>query len=142
MIEFAAHTVTLNADNLEFSGDFAHYTREFAAAALGAPVMYVNGPEGDVSPTPIEGEGFERPRGYGEKTALFAVEMMKEQEQLSGDIYVETKHFEHPLSNPLFLAAFKSGLKNRGRKRCSGGGLFATSGGIFAHIICCCILTT
>ncbi len=110
MIEFAAHTVTLNADNLEFSGDFAHYTREYAAAALGAPVMYVNGPEGDVSPTPIEGEGFERPRGYGEKTTLFAVEMMKEQEQLSGDIYVETKHFEHPLSNPLFLAAFKLGL--------------------------------
>jgi hypothetical protein len=110
MIEFAAHTVTLGSSNLEFSSDFVHYLREDAKELLGAPVMFSNGPIGDVSPDGQVGDNFERPESYGVGSARFAVETMKEQEQLSGDIYVETKHFEHPLNNPLFLAAFQTGL--------------------------------
>jgi hypothetical protein len=110
IMEFAAHTVTLGSDNLYFSSDFPHYFRTDAEALLGAPVMFVNGPIGDVSPTGQEGTGFERPASYGIDSARYAVETMKLQEQITGDIFLETKHYEHPLTNPLFLAAFQTGL--------------------------------
>jgi len=112
LINFAAHPVTLGSSNLEFSSDYCHYTRERAEGSLGAPVVYVNGAIGDVSPQGT-GSGFDRAQSYGYEIADVAVAAIAAgQEEVSGDfrVFVDTQLFTHPVSNPAFKLAFKVGM--------------------------------
>jgi len=60
VLNFAVHPTCLGADDLELSADVAGAIRRTAAAALGCPVLFTNGAEGDVAPRPGGEAGLER----------------------------------------------------------------------------------
>lgn len=112
-INFAAHTTALNNQVRELSGDWAHYTRVAAEARLGAPVIFSNGPIGDVSPQPSgEGDQFDRANTYGSDIANLAVDSIASQIEISSEIHISTTYFTLDVTNILFIAALETGIIN------------------------------
>jgi Neutral/alkaline non-lysosomal ceramidase, N-terminal len=52
VVNFAVHGTCLDDDNLEFSADVSGAIRREARERLGYPVLFTNGAEGDVAPSP------------------------------------------------------------------------------------------
>jgi hypothetical protein len=60
MVNFAVHGTALNAHNLELSADLPGGIERALQEQLHAPVMFVNGAEGDVSPAEGGAQGIEK----------------------------------------------------------------------------------
>ena len=60
MVNFAVHGTALNARNLELSGDLPGAIERELQSQLHAPVLFINGAEGDVSPAEGGFEGIEK----------------------------------------------------------------------------------
>jgi len=105
--QFTAHPTVLGADNLNISSDWINYFRQTAEAAVKAPVLYFNGPIGDVSPAPKNGSGFGAAESYGSDLATITVATMKNQVQVTGQIYLSTVHFNQTVTNLKFVALGK-----------------------------------
>jgi hypothetical protein len=71
MVNFAVHGTALNARNLELSADLPGAIERELQGQLRAPVLFINGAEGDVSPA--EG-GFQ---GIGKLSSSFAQQAMQ-----------------------------------------------------------------
>jgi len=111
LINFAAHTTAIGSDNRELSSDWVHYTRVTAESRLGAPVVFSNGPIGDVSPMPSgEGDQFDRANVYGSDIANLAADSIPSQIPVDEGIVVSTDHFYLEVSNLLFRAAINLGI--------------------------------
>ena len=57
LANYAVHPTVLGSDNLHFSADLAGGIEDALEARLGAPALFVNGAEGDVSPRRIKTAG-------------------------------------------------------------------------------------
>jgi hypothetical protein len=103
--QFTAHPTVLGPDNLNISSDWIGYFRNTAEAALKAPVLYFNGPIGDVSPAPKNGSGFTAAESYGSDLATITIATMSNQVEVTGQIYLSTVHFNQTVTNLKFIAA-------------------------------------
>jgi hypothetical protein len=97
----------LGPDNLNISSDWIHYFRTTAEGSLKAPVLYFNGPIGDVSPAPKNGSGFSAAESYGSDLATITLNTMSKQVEVTGQIYLSTVHFNQTVTNLKFVAAGK-----------------------------------
>lgn len=103
--QFTAHPTVLGADNLNVSSDWVGYFRSTAEATLGVPVLYFNGPIGDVSPAPKNGSGFTAAESYGSDLATITLASMANQTEVTGQIYLSTVHFNQTVTNLKFIIA-------------------------------------
>lgn len=111
IVNFAAHPVTLGGRILELSGDYVGFVKEHVRAFTDAPVVYVMGPIGDVSPGSSEGSDFDRARSYGQRIGDVAIEALRgEQMRVSEGLTVRTEVYQQATTNLYFLGAFYLGL--------------------------------
>jgi len=103
--QFTAHPTVLGADNLNISSDWIGYFRQTVESVVKAPVLYFNGPIGDVSPAPKNGSGFGAAQSYGSDIATITMNTMKNQTEITGQIYLSTVHFNQTVTNLKFVAA-------------------------------------
>jgi hypothetical protein len=110
---FAAHPVVLDSDNLLVSRDFCGYAVDSLELSTGAPALYWNGVQGDVSPVVPEGtyaDDFERAEAYGEHVAARTLLALEASETVSVEFHRAYQSFELAVTNELFLFAAQGGL--------------------------------
>jgi hypothetical protein len=113
VINFAAHPVTLGANVLDLSSDYVGYLRQYVERTFaGAPVIFVPGAIGDVSPGSSGGAGFERARLYGERIGQVAIDAMRRQQDVirGGTLRVVRQIYSQLVTNELFMLAWFSGV--------------------------------
>lgn len=111
VVSFAAHPVVLDADNRLVSRDFVGYTVDALEAELGAPVLYFNGIQGDVSPVCPEGD-FADAFARAEACGLAYADVMAagfeafEAVESTAPLVVQRVEWEQEVENTLFKLAF------------------------------------
>lgn len=110
LVNFAAHPIFLDVDNLEMSRDFCGYLVDAMEKELKVPVLYFNGAQGDVSPD-YDGEGkdFVAAQGYGEQMAQLALAVPMTAQVHEGLVVTEVS-WEQSMENAFFQLAEKAGL--------------------------------
>lgn len=110
VVSFAAHPVVIGADNTLISRDFVGYTVDAMEADLGAPVLYFNGIQGDVSPACPDGEyadDFAKAEACGEAYAATMLAGMSELVEVdAAPLEVRRVGWEQEVENALFKLAF------------------------------------
>lgn len=113
LLNFAAHPVTLGANELTMGSDFGHYLRVRFENTTNAPVVWVNGPIGDVTPgcPGCPGGGFARAEAFGIRVADMALEMMSQiRVPLDDGLVVKTDTFDQVVTNVAFYTAWVAGI--------------------------------
>lgn len=117
MVVFAAHPVVLGSENLLVSRDFCGYAVDDLEAESGAPVLFFNGAQGDVSPDVPDPEGggawaddFERAEAYGGHIAARAVAILADAEPVEPALHRDYGSFDLDVTNELFIFAAQSGI--------------------------------
>ena len=108
VVNFGAHPVTLDSDVLVVSSDYPHYLRSHMESELGAPVVFVNGVDGDVSPVMISAKNFERCEEYGVSLAEIALDAFRNGSFVAvqgTSQSVATTHYTQQCTNPAFIGA-------------------------------------
>lgn len=79
LLNLTAHGTVLDADNLQFSGDWMAFAQAYLERELpGAVALYTNGAEGDISPNiPDNSSTFEGARAHGEIGGKAAMELYR-----------------------------------------------------------------
>lgn len=110
LVNFAAHPIFLDVDNLEMSRDFCGYLVDAMETQLKVPVLYFNGAQGDVSPDfGGEGKDFVAAQGYGEQMAQLALAVPMTAQVHEGLVVTEV-NWEQSMENAFFQLADKAGL--------------------------------
>ncbi|NVB43034.1 hypothetical protein G6O69_34750 [Pseudenhygromyxa sp. WMMC2535] len=110
---FAAHPVILDDDNLLISRDFCGYTVDALEDELGAPALFINGVQGDVSPKVADGDyadDFERAEAYGGHVAERTLAILSEAEEVGVSFHRDYSDFTIPVENENFLFASQAGI--------------------------------
>lgn len=79
LVNLTAHGTVLDADNMEFSGDWMAFTQAYLEREVpGLTALYTNGAEGDISPNiPDNSSTFEGARAHGELGGKAALELYR-----------------------------------------------------------------
>ena len=112
-VAFAAHPVVLDDDNLLVSRDWCGYAVDDLEQATGAPVLYFNGVQGDVSPDVPDGDyadDFERAEAYGVHVSGQAQAALASLTPVSDDFHHGYRSFELDITNDLFILAAMGGI--------------------------------
>jgi len=114
VVNFAAHPTNTGSSNRLFTGDWCWYVNEaMENARNGAPSAFFNGPQGDVSGLGGCGGGadvWENVEICGSRMAGIALDSIAQNAvELSGPIYIETRYFNHAVSNVGFILAYYIG---------------------------------
>lgn len=110
---FAAHPVVLDDDNLLVSRDFCGYAVDSLEDSTGAPALYFNGVQGDVSPVVPDGmyaDDFERAAAYGEHVATRTMEALANAEPIGVEFHRAYESFVLDVTNETFLLAAQAGI--------------------------------
>jgi hypothetical protein len=113
MMSFAAHPVTIGADNTELSRDYPGYAVDALELATGGPAAVFNGILGDVSPAVPPGmyaDDFEEAAAYGNYVAEQAVLMLADAVPVEPILVVGYEEWVLPVSNALFNLAGMLGI--------------------------------
>lgn len=111
VVSFAAHPVVVGAGNRLVSRDFVGYAVDALDDALGAPVLYFNGIQGDVSPSCPDGDfadDFARAEACGLAYADVMAARFDALEPVAVDrpLVVDRVTWEQEVENALFKLAF------------------------------------
>ena len=112
-VAFAAHPVVLGDENLLVSRDFCGYAVDDLEVQTGAPVLYFNGVQGDVSPKVPEGQyedDFERAEAYGLHISAQSQVALADMEVVEVDFHRGYRSFQLEVTNDLFLLAAQGGI--------------------------------
>jgi len=110
LVNFAAHPTVLNADNTKVSGDYCAFVREHVSAKLkGAPVLFINGVMGDVSPI-AEGSTAADAKMYGSSIGKAAVSALTHSDVVEPYLAVTREGWSQEVTNTTFVAALSAGL--------------------------------
>jgi len=110
LVNFAAHPTVLNADNTKVSGDYCGFVRAHVSAKLkGAPVLFINGVMGDVSPI-AEGSTVADAKTYGSSVGKAAVSALTRSDLVEPSVAVTREGWSQEVTNTTFVAALGAGL--------------------------------
>jgi hypothetical protein len=98
LVNFAAHPVVTQEENVEMSRDFPGVLVESLESHTGGVAIFVNADEGDVNPN-LRG-GFEEMRTYGEGLARLAAKAIKKTTELEPPLTLAGRRLDVPLANP------------------------------------------
>lgn len=106
LVNFAAHPVMRDSDDLQFSADYPGAMRAVVEEALGAPCVFIQGAGGDMSPN--SPAGVEGADAFGRVLGLAALELAAEAKSAEAvqptiGVAVDPHHFDArlDLANPL-----------------------------------------
>jgi hypothetical protein len=113
MVTFAAHPVVVGASNRELTRDYCGYVVDTLEDITGAPVVFLNGILGDVSPKSPPGDyadDFEKAAAYGAHIGEQAALMIDAAQPVDVGLYADYVEWVMPVENTMFNLAGQLGI--------------------------------
>jgi len=110
LVNMSAHPTILDDSNRHYSSDFIHHLRASVEREWGGVTVFINGVVGDAEPYTAQQRSFAAAEDVGTTTAHRILETETALEPVTGSFDLRVVKFQHPVTNPLLLAAAHIGV--------------------------------